>query len=70
MTATGQRAHEIVAAALPTKIPAEGGDSPRLAVNAETTDRLIIFDTNGRFCHAPAANPYCRPCSVAKRRMR
>jgi len=40
MTATGQRAHEIVAAAPPTKIPAEGGDSPRFAVNAVTTDRL------------------------------
>jgi topoisomerase IV subunit A len=25
------------------------GDGPRFAVNAETTDRLIIFGTNGRF---------------------
>ena len=25
------------------------GDAPRFAVNAETTDRLIVFGTNGRF---------------------
>ena len=25
------------------------GDSPRFAVNAETTDRLIVLGTNGRF---------------------
>ena len=29
------------------------GDSPRFAVNAETTDRLIVFGTNGRFYTIP-----------------
>src|SRR5207248_6092279 len=30
------------------------GDGPRFAVTAETTDRLMIFGTNGRFYTIPA----------------
>jgi topoisomerase-4 subunit A len=29
------------------------GDSPRFAVNAETTDRLVVFGSNGRFYTIP-----------------
>src|SRR5438270_13327161 len=30
------------------------GDGPRFAVTAETTDRLVIFGSNGRFYTLPA----------------
>ena len=50
MNATGQGAHEIAAAPLPIKIPVKEGANPRFTVNAETTDRLIVFDTRDR-CH-------------------
>jgi topoisomerase IV subunit A len=43
------RGHNIAAAEQKYK----EGDGPRFAVNAETTDRLIVFGTNGRFYTIP-----------------
>ena len=64
------KGHNIVAADQRYK----EGDGPRFAVPAETTDRLVIFGSNGRFCsttqpreakdlvfRATPAMPQCEP---------